>query len=162
MLASRVRTDGFVAPCIPSLAHKPPAGPEWIHEIKHYGNRLIVRQGRRLAAARKPFRRSVRRRGEVSSLAGALLRHATTYVMPTRVPQFMARTIRPHMPMVGEYRRYAAECLTLRAMITGSRQRAVLLSMAVAWSDLSEMAEKNEQNDIVYETPTGRASATLH
>jgi hypothetical protein len=22
------RTDGFVAPCIPSLAHKPPAGPE--------------------------------------------------------------------------------------------------------------------------------------
>jgi hypothetical protein len=92
----------------------------------------------------------------------ALFPNATTYVMPTRVPQFMARTIRPHMPMVGEYRRYAAECLTLRAMITGSRQRAVLLSMAVSWSDLSEMAEKNEQNDIVYETPTGRASATLH
>jgi bifunctional non-homologous end joining protein LigD len=38
------RTDGFVAPCIPSLADKPPAGPDWVHEIKHDGYRLIVRR----------------------------------------------------------------------------------------------------------------------
>jgi ATP-dependent DNA ligase len=39
-----VRADGFVDPCIPSLAHKPPAGPGWVHEIKHDGYRLIVRR----------------------------------------------------------------------------------------------------------------------
>ena len=35
---------GFVDPCIPSLAFKPPAGPGWVHEIKHDGYRLIVRR----------------------------------------------------------------------------------------------------------------------
>jgi bifunctional non-homologous end joining protein LigD len=39
-----VRADGFVGPCIPSLAHKPPSGPDWVHEIKHDGYRLIVRR----------------------------------------------------------------------------------------------------------------------
>jgi ATP-dependent DNA ligase len=38
-----VRADGFVDPCIPSRAPKPPAGPDWVHEIKHDGYRLIVR-----------------------------------------------------------------------------------------------------------------------
>jgi bifunctional non-homologous end joining protein LigD len=33
---------GFVEPCIPTLAPKPPVGPQWIHEIKHDGYRLIV------------------------------------------------------------------------------------------------------------------------
>jgi bifunctional non-homologous end joining protein LigD len=42
MLARRARTDGFVDPCIPTLAAKPPAGPDWVHEIKHDGYRLIV------------------------------------------------------------------------------------------------------------------------
>jgi hypothetical protein len=41
MLARRVRTDGFVDPCIPTLAAKPPAGPGWVHAIKHDGYRLI-------------------------------------------------------------------------------------------------------------------------
>jgi ATP-dependent DNA ligase len=36
------RSDGFVAPCIPSLAHKPPSGPDWVHQIEHDGYRLIV------------------------------------------------------------------------------------------------------------------------
>jgi bifunctional non-homologous end joining protein LigD len=34
----------FVAPCIPMRALKPPAGPEWVHEIKHDGYRLQVRR----------------------------------------------------------------------------------------------------------------------
>jgi bifunctional non-homologous end joining protein LigD len=34
----------FVAPCIPTRALKPPAGPEWVHEIKHDGYRLQVRR----------------------------------------------------------------------------------------------------------------------
>jgi len=40
----RIRTDGFVDPCIPSRAPKPPSGPGWVHEIKHDGYRLIVRR----------------------------------------------------------------------------------------------------------------------
>jgi bifunctional non-homologous end joining protein LigD len=40
----RVRADGFVDPCIPSRAPKPPSGPDWIHEVKHDGYRLIVRR----------------------------------------------------------------------------------------------------------------------
>jgi hypothetical protein len=43
MLARRVRTDGFIEPCIPTRAAKPPSGPAWVHEVKHDGYRLIVR-----------------------------------------------------------------------------------------------------------------------
>jgi bifunctional non-homologous end joining protein LigD len=35
---------GFIVPAQPALVAKPPAGPEWIHEVKHYGYRLIVRK----------------------------------------------------------------------------------------------------------------------
>jgi ATP-dependent DNA ligase len=44
MLARHIRIDGFVDPCIPTLAAKPPSGPGWVHEIKHDGYRLIVRR----------------------------------------------------------------------------------------------------------------------
>jgi bifunctional non-homologous end joining protein LigD len=44
MVPRRVRTDGFIDPCIPTLAAKPPTGPGWVHEIKHDGYRLIVRR----------------------------------------------------------------------------------------------------------------------
>jgi bifunctional non-homologous end joining protein LigD len=44
MLPRRIRTDGFVDPCIPSRAPKPPSGPEWVHEVKHDCYRLIVRR----------------------------------------------------------------------------------------------------------------------
>jgi bifunctional non-homologous end joining protein LigD len=35
---------GFVVPCQPATAHKPPSGPGWIHEIKHDGYRLMARR----------------------------------------------------------------------------------------------------------------------
>jgi bifunctional non-homologous end joining protein LigD len=38
------RSDGYVQPCIPTRAPKPPAGPDWVHEIKHDGYRLQVRR----------------------------------------------------------------------------------------------------------------------
>jgi hypothetical protein len=38
------RPEGFIKPCQPTLAQKAPSGPEWIHEIKHDGNRLIARK----------------------------------------------------------------------------------------------------------------------
>jgi ATP-dependent DNA ligase len=37
------RLNGFIAPCIATRAAKPPSGPDWVHEIKHDGYRLIVR-----------------------------------------------------------------------------------------------------------------------
>jgi bifunctional non-homologous end joining protein LigD len=37
-------TSGFIAPCIPTRAPKPPAGLGWVHEIKHDGYRLQVRR----------------------------------------------------------------------------------------------------------------------
>jgi bifunctional non-homologous end joining protein LigD len=35
---------GFVIPAQPVLASKPPSGPDWVHEIKHDGYRMIVRR----------------------------------------------------------------------------------------------------------------------
>jgi ATP-dependent DNA ligase len=42
--SSNRRPPGFIEPCIPSQADKPPVGPDWVHEIKHDGYRLIVRK----------------------------------------------------------------------------------------------------------------------
>jgi bifunctional non-homologous end joining protein LigD len=36
------RPIGFIEPCQPSAAHKPPSGPGWIHEIKHDGYRIMA------------------------------------------------------------------------------------------------------------------------
>jgi hypothetical protein len=35
--------QGFVEPCHPTRADKPPSGSDWVHEFKHDGYRLIVR-----------------------------------------------------------------------------------------------------------------------
>ena len=35
---------GFIEPCRPTKASKPPSGPEWVHEIKYDGFRLMVRR----------------------------------------------------------------------------------------------------------------------
>jgi bifunctional non-homologous end joining protein LigD len=42
--APKRQPPGFIEPCIPTRADKPPVGPDWIHEIKHDGYRLIVRK----------------------------------------------------------------------------------------------------------------------
>jgi ATP-dependent DNA ligase len=41
---SPVRPIGFIEPCLPSIARKPPNGPQWLHEIKHDGYRLMARR----------------------------------------------------------------------------------------------------------------------
>lgn len=38
------RPSGFVEPCQPAKADQPPSGPQWVHEIKHDGFRLMVRR----------------------------------------------------------------------------------------------------------------------
>jgi ATP-dependent DNA ligase len=40
----RAAPPGFVEPCLPSRAERPPSGPGWIHEIKHDGYRLMARR----------------------------------------------------------------------------------------------------------------------
>ena len=35
----------FIEPCLPSPVERPPAGADWIHEIKHDGFRLVARRG---------------------------------------------------------------------------------------------------------------------
>jgi bifunctional non-homologous end joining protein LigD len=39
-----VKRPGLIEPCIPTRATKPSVGPQWIHEIKHDGYRLIARK----------------------------------------------------------------------------------------------------------------------
>ena len=38
------RPPGFIEPCQPSKAARPPSGSLWVHEIKHDGYRLMVRR----------------------------------------------------------------------------------------------------------------------
>ena len=33
-----------ISPCLPTSANEPPAGPRWIHEIKHDGFRILARR----------------------------------------------------------------------------------------------------------------------
>ncbi len=45
MLHSRSRrTVGFIEPCLPSPAAKPPTGAGWLHEIKHDGFRNMAQR----------------------------------------------------------------------------------------------------------------------
>src|SRR6516164_4021183 len=44
LLPTRQTPPGFVEPCLPSSAERPPGGPGWWHEIKHDGFRIIARK----------------------------------------------------------------------------------------------------------------------
>jgi hypothetical protein len=51
------------------------------------------------------------------------------------------------------YRSYAAECLRWAVKATSPGTRSSMRRMAIAWTDLAEQAERNQRNDVVYETP---------
>lgn len=40
----RRKLPGFIEPCAPTLVRVAPAGPEWSHEIKHDGWRMVARK----------------------------------------------------------------------------------------------------------------------
>jgi bifunctional non-homologous end joining protein LigD len=40
----RTLPAGFIAPCLPMTAPRPPSGPLWLHEVKHDGFRVIARK----------------------------------------------------------------------------------------------------------------------
>ena len=55
---------GFIQPCLPIKAPKPPTGAAWLHEIKHDGYRLMARRdpvGIRLIPGGMTGRRAVQR-----------------------------------------------------------------------------------------------------
>src|SRR3954466_12744465 len=43
-IRTRGKPAGFILPCQPALADRPPAGPGWLHEIKFDGYRVIARK----------------------------------------------------------------------------------------------------------------------
>jgi ATP-dependent DNA ligase len=44
VLKERTLPAGFIAPCLPTKAERPPSGEMWLHEIKHDGFRMMVRR----------------------------------------------------------------------------------------------------------------------
>ena len=45
-MRERIRPGlGIIEPCLPSSAKAPPSGPDWLHEIKHDGFRILARRG---------------------------------------------------------------------------------------------------------------------
>jgi ATP-dependent DNA ligase len=52
---TRILPTGFIAPCLPTKASRPPSGPLWLHEIKHDGFRIIARkQGEQVRLYSRP------------------------------------------------------------------------------------------------------------
>src|SRR5438128_7757813 len=43
-IRTRCKPAGFILPCQPALAERPPAGPGWLHGIKFDGYRVIARK----------------------------------------------------------------------------------------------------------------------
>ena len=39
-----MRVSAFIEPCLPSPADRPPSVPDWVHEIKLDGSRMMVRR----------------------------------------------------------------------------------------------------------------------
>jgi len=44
LAGKRLSPPGFIRPCQPTLSSKVPTGPDWIHEVKYDGYRLIARK----------------------------------------------------------------------------------------------------------------------
>ena len=44
LMRPRTMPVGFIQPCLPIKAPRPPAGAVWLHEIKHDGFRVIARK----------------------------------------------------------------------------------------------------------------------
>src|SRR5213076_2448271 len=69
---------GIIEPCLPSPAKVPPSGPDWLHEIKHDGFRILARRDSAGGATDYPRRKRFlvslslyRNGGQI--LAGAIL-----------------------------------------------------------------------------------------
>jgi hypothetical protein len=79
------------------------------------------------------------------------LRRGTVFVAPRCGQQRWGGECWAMPPKV--YRSYAAECLRWAVKATDAGTRSSMRLMAIAWTDLAEQAERNQRNDVVYETP---------
>jgi bifunctional non-homologous end joining protein LigD len=76
-MSVRTSHSGYIEACLPSPADKPPSGPDWVHEIKHGGYRLMAR--------RDPFGiRLLTRNGHDWAPRYPLVEHAQGPLMPYR------------------------------------------------------------------------------
>jgi bifunctional non-homologous end joining protein LigD len=79
-MSLRLRTlpAGFIEPCLPTSAKRPPSGDGWLHEIKHDCFRCMARKdGKRVRLYSRPGNLTMRfpRIVEAVAAAGADLHH---------------------------------------------------------------------------------------
>jgi hypothetical protein len=79
-----VLPNGFIEPCLPSPAPKPPAGAGWIHEIKLDGFRLLAR--RDAAGVRLLTRRGIDWTNRYPTVAAAVAALAARIEAMARAP----------------------------------------------------------------------------
>jgi hypothetical protein len=84
-----VLPNGFIEPCLPSPAPKPPAGAGWIHEIKLDGFRLLAR--RDAAGVRLLTRRGIDWTNRYPTVAAAVAALAARIEAMARAPAPPAR-----------------------------------------------------------------------
>jgi len=111
-------------PCIPTRGTKVPAGPDWIHEIKHDGYRLIIqREGKRVRlftrngydwSDRYPLIVEAARRNRASSF---VIDGEAVLLGVDGISDFNSLHSRRHND---EVQLYAFDILALRARICGS------------------------------------------
>jgi bifunctional non-homologous end joining protein LigD len=71
----RLYPAGFIEPCLPTVRSKPPSGPEWIHEVKADGYRLMVRrEGKRVRLFTRRGHDWTRRFGELAEAINSIPR----------------------------------------------------------------------------------------
>jgi bifunctional non-homologous end joining protein LigD len=95
-IRTRSKPPGFILPCQPALAERPPSGPGWLHEIKFDGYRVIARkdgeQVRLWARTTSDYSKAFTRiRDAVAALPveSAVLR--VKYVKPSRIEALFYR-----------------------------------------------------------------------
>jgi hypothetical protein len=94
--ADKMRPSHFIEPCIPTRAPKPPAGPDWVHEIKHDGYRLQVRRERAWGSGRRHVAGTREGRGGMIIGRRLRVRPRGSPVPPATAPRW--QTIEPGRP----------------------------------------------------------------
>jgi hypothetical protein len=77
----------------------------------------------------------------------------------TAIPAFMSKDAGLGLYVSpDDYRRNAAECLSIAESIVNPDHRAWLIAIAQSWLLLAHQCEKNLVTEIVYETPSKSSS----
>jgi bifunctional non-homologous end joining protein LigD len=141
-MVQRRRLSGFIEPCLPSKAARPPSSPLRGHEIKHDGYRLMVRrQGSRIRCFTKGGHDWA---GRFRAIVDAALRiRASSFLIDGKVviigddgrPDFRALRSRDREAMLVAFDLIEQEGDDLRdlPLIERKRRLAKLLGKAKRW-----------------------------